>query len=110
MEASAYFMRNGLHYLITSGTMGYHSNLSEASVAKDWHGPYEIQVAPHAEDKSRSFNSQITSVFRHPGKKDLYIVLADRWIPKSSKTEEAFYTGEVYVRIHKKFRISLIRP
>lgn len=28
-----------------------------------------------------SFNSQITQIFKVPGKKDLYLVLADRWVP-----------------------------
>lgn len=28
------------------------------------------------------FHSQISSVFRVPGKKDLYIALADRWLPQ----------------------------
>jgi hypothetical protein len=35
----------------------------------------------HVGDESdTSFHSQISSVFKHPGKKDLYIALADRWI------------------------------
>ena len=29
-----------------------------------------------------SFHSQISSVFRHPGKKDVYIAMADRWLPR----------------------------
>ena len=29
-----------------------------------------------------SFHSQISSVFKVPGKKDLYIACADRWLPK----------------------------
>ncbi|MCE5260079.1 MAG: hypothetical protein LLG44_13630, partial [Chloroflexi bacterium] len=36
---------------------------------------------PHVNDPSESsFRSQITSVFRHPYKKELYIALADRWL------------------------------
>lgn len=105
-EAPAHFMRNGRHYLLTSGTTGYHSNPSEAAVAMDWHGPYEVQGNPHVNDASRtSFNSQISSVFRHPGKKDLYIAIADRWLPNLPETEgEAFATGEAYERTAKKFR------
>lgn len=38
---------------------------------------------PHVEDASNaSFNSQISQVFQVPGKKDLYIALADRWVPE----------------------------
>ncbi|MGN0404150.1 MAG: family 43 glycosylhydrolase [Bariatricus sp.] len=100
-EAPAHFMRNGLHYLLTSGTTGYHSNPTEAAVAQDWHGPYTVQGDPHVNDRSRtSFNSQITSVFRHPRKKDLYIALADRWRPELPEVEgEAFFTGEAYEEI-----------
>lgn len=100
-EAPAHFIRNGLHYLLTSGTSGYHPNPTEAAVGKDWHGPYTVQGDPHVNDQSRtSFNSQITSVFRHPGKKDLYIALADRWRPELPKVEgDKFYSGEGYEEI-----------
>ncbi len=81
-EAPAYFNRKGLHYLFTSGTTGYHPNPSEVACAKTFHGPWEVLGDPHPDDRSRtSYNSQITSVFKHPFKKDLYIALADRWIP-----------------------------
>ncbi|AIQ70318.1 family 43 glycosylhydrolase [Paenibacillus graminis] len=81
-EAPAYFFRKGQHYLFTSGTTGYHPNPSEVAKAKTFHGPWEVLGDPHPEDVSRtSYNSQITSVFKHPFKKDLYIALADRWMP-----------------------------
>lgn len=81
-EAPAYFYRKGLHYLFTSGTTGYHPNPSEVACAITFHGPWEVLGDPHPDDLSRtSYNSQITSVFKHPFKKDLYIALADRWIP-----------------------------
>lgn len=105
-EAPAHFIRKGLHYIITSGTTGYHPNPSEVAVSKLWHGPYTVQGDPHVNDKSRtSFNCQITSVFKHPKKKDLYIALGDRWLPNLAEEEgEDFYTGAAYVRIHKKFQ------
>lgn len=105
-EAPAHFMRKGLHYLITSGTTGYHPNPSEAAVSRLWHGPYEILGNPHAGDASlTSYNSQISSVFRHPGKKDLYIALADRWLPELPKTEgDGYWTGEAYKKTHRKFK------
>jgi hypothetical protein len=35
----------------------------------------------HPSDLTRtSFHSQVSSVFRHPAKQDLYIALADRWM------------------------------
>nr|WP_221401505.1 family 43 glycosylhydrolase [Paenibacillus phyllosphaerae] len=80
-EAPAHFYRNGLHYLVTSGTTGYFPNPSEVACSKLYHGPFEVLGDPHVGDESNtSFHSQICSVFKHPHKKDLYIALADRWI------------------------------
>ncbi len=50
-----------------------------------------------------SFHSQICSVFKVPGKKDLYIALADRWLPQlmdvtyeeTAKTFEAMFNPEL---------------
>ncbi|SMQ74012.1 family 43 glycosylhydrolase [Agreia sp. VKM Ac-1783] len=81
-EAPAYFARNRKHYLITSGTTGYYPNPSESAVAASYHGPYTTLGDPHPTDASRtSFHSQISSIFKHPGKRDLYIALGDRWLP-----------------------------
>ena len=81
-EAPAYFYRKSLHYLFTSGTTGYHPNPSEAACAELFHGPWRLLGNPHTDDPAKmSYNSQITSVFKHPHKKDLYIALADRWMP-----------------------------
>lgn len=82
-EAPAYFLRGYKHYLITSGTTGYCPNPSEVFVADTWHGPWTSLGNPHPSDKSdTSFHSQISSVFKVPGKKDLYITLGDRWLPE----------------------------
>lgn len=84
-EAPAYFRRGSSHYLITSGTSGYLPNPSEIAVADTYHGPWTVLGDPHPNDPTRtSFRSQISSVFRHPGKKDLYIALGDRWRPDLS--------------------------
>ena len=81
-EATAHFLRGGKHYLITSGTTGYLPNPSEAAVADTWHGPFRVLGNPHPGDESHtSFHSQISSVFKVEGKKDLFIAVADRWIP-----------------------------
>lgn len=94
-EAPAYFRRGRKHYLITSGTSGYYPNPSEAAVADTYHGPWTVLGDTHPSDVSRtSFRSQISSVFEHPGKKDLYIALGDRWLPRytedSSRAIAAF--------------------
>jgi len=81
-EATAHFMRGKRHYLITSGTTGYFPNPSEVAVGDTWHGPFTVQGDPHVGDASRtSFHSQISSVYKVAGKKDLYIAVADRWLP-----------------------------
>lgn len=98
-EAPAHFMRGGKHYLITSGTTGYHPNPSEVAVAESWHGPYAVQGDLHPSDRSRtSFGSQVSSVFKVPGKSDLYIAVADRWEPwlPEQEGEEAFQSGEAF--------------
>ena len=81
-EAPAYFRRNRQHYLLTSGTTGYYPNPSESAVAPSYHGPFTVLGDLHPSDESRtSFHSQISSVFEHPGKTDLFIAVADRWLP-----------------------------
>lgn len=80
-EAPCHFERDGKHYLFTSGMTGYIPNPSEVAVSDYPQGPYKLIGDPHIDDKScASFNSQISCVFKHP-EKDLYITLADRWVP-----------------------------
>lgn len=82
-EAPAHFTRGGRHYLITSGTTGYYPNPSRVAIADTYHGPWRFVNDPHPDDPSRtSHHSQVSSVFRHPDKQDLYIALADRWLPR----------------------------
>ncbi len=82
-EATAHFLRKNKHYLITSGTTGYMPNPSEVAIADSWHGEYCVLGNPHVMDESHtSYHSQISSVFKVPGKKDLYIACADRWLPE----------------------------
>ena len=94
-EAPAHFVRKGLHYLFTSGTTGYFPNPSEVACAKSYHGPWTVLGNPHPDDPTgTSFRSQISSVFKHPHKQDLYIALADRWLPQSAldgRTVQAWF-------------------
>jgi hypothetical protein len=81
-EAPAHFLKDGKHYLLTSGTTGYCPNPTEAFVADTWHGPWTSLGDPCVNDTTRtSFHSQFSSVFKVPGKKNLYIALGDRWMP-----------------------------
>ena len=95
-EATAHFIRQNKHYLLTSGTTGYYPNPSEIAIADTWHGPYTVLGDPHPADATRtSFHSQVSSVFKVPGKKDLYIALADRWIPQGTDTLDYNVYGPV---------------
>ncbi|HIS48034.1 MAG TPA: family 43 glycosylhydrolase [Candidatus Scybalocola faecigallinarum] len=97
-EATSHFLRKGKHYLITSGTTGYLPNPSEVAIADTWHGPYKVLGNPHPDDPTHtSFHSQISSVFKVPGKKDLYIACADRWLPN-----EMHRPYEVYAEMFEK--------
>jgi hypothetical protein len=83
-EAPTYFRRGGKHYLITSGTTHYFPNQSEVASAPSYHGPWTVLGDPHPGDKSHtSYRSQISCIFKHP-ERDLYIALADRWLPQLS--------------------------
>jgi len=105
-EAPAYFYRKGKHYLCTSGTTGYHPNPSEVAIAPSYHGPWTVLGNPHPEDRSAtSYNSQISSVFKHPFKKDLYIALADRWITNlPDLVGEGYEDGSQYGKTAELYR------
>jgi len=99
-EGITHFVRNGKHYILTSGMTGYIPNPSEIAMSGDWFGPFETLGNPHVDDAScASFNSQISSVFKHPKKKDLYIALADRWVP-GFKMHKGIYDAMVRVIGH----------
>ncbi|MEO5587920.1 MAG: family 43 glycosylhydrolase, partial [Novosphingobium sp.] len=98
-EAPAYFRRRGKHYMTSSGATGYFPNPSEVAVAGTYHGPFTVLGDLHPSDKSRtSFNSQISGIFKHPKKKDLYIALADRWSGPLAGPD--FESGRMSALIH----------
>lgn len=98
-EATAHFDRWGKHYLITSGTTGYLPNPSEVAIADSWHGPYEVLGNPHLHDETHtSYHSQISSVFKVPGKRDLYIACADRWLPEAMQLNYDQY-GSLFAKM-----------
>ena len=100
-EATAHFYRNGKHYLLTSGTTGYMPNPSEIAVADTWHGPFTVLGNPHRNDPTNtSFHSQVSSVFKVPGKKDLYIACADRWLPELMDLEYDTYKKVFELMFH----------
>lgn len=82
-EGVALFERNGKKYMLTSGMTGYVPNQSDVAVSSEWTSSFISVGDPYVGDTSlSSFNSQFSHVFKVPGKKDLYIALADRWVPE----------------------------
>ena len=89
-ESPAHFIRDGKHYMLTSGTTHYYPNESNAVRFSDPHGEYEDLGNPHPSDTSfTSFHSQICDVIKIPGKKDLYVAVADRWVPQAVGNDSA---------------------
>lgn len=81
-EAVALFERNGKKYMLTSGMSGYIPNKSDSAISDSWTEGFTSIGNPHPEDGTKSsYNSQISQIFKVPGKKDLYISIADRWVP-----------------------------
>ena len=100
-DATAHFVRDHKHYLLTSGTTGYFPNPSEVAVADTWHGPYTVLGDPCPGDESQtSWHSQVSSVFKVPGKKDLYIAIADRWLPNDMDWEYPVYARAFEKNFH----------
>lgn len=94
-EACTHFVYKEKHYLLTSGMIGYIPNPSEIAVSDTPLGPYEVLGNPHRDDSSSaSFNSQISYVFHDPEREDLYLVMADRWVPEYVVTKEKYESLE----------------
>jgi hypothetical protein len=104
-EAPAHFQVGSKHYVFSSGTTGYTSNPSEVAVFTDYHGAYEPLGDPHVNDSTASsFNSQITGVIRIPGKKNLWVALADRWEPFTTGTDFAKRTFVAKSKAYKNYK------
>jgi hypothetical protein len=103
-EAPAFFFRKGRHYLLTSGTTGYFPNPTEVALSFAYHGPWSPLGCLCPDDSScTSYNSQISSVFKHPEKEDLYIALGDRWISDfRDRNPTAYDSGSAYENVKNK--------
>ena len=81
-EAPALFEAKDRKYMITSGMTGYVPNKSDSAAADGWEDVFVSMGNPHVNDGTNaSFNSQISKIFKVEGKKDLFIAMADRWLP-----------------------------
>ena len=101
-EAPTHFVVDGRHYLFTSGTTGYYPNESQVARFDDAHGTYITLGNPHPSDTTRtSYFSQITDVVKIPGKRNLYVVVADRWMPQLMGTMNAEQITRQFAEQHK---------
>ena len=104
-EAPSHFYYKGRHYLFTSGTTGYVPNPSKVCVFDDPHGEYTDLGCPHINDKYEdSFASQIAAVLQIPGRDDLFIALADRWLPGLVGTDVPMRTVKSYAERYKEHK------
>ena len=81
-EAPATFVKDDNLYMVTSGTTAKFPNQSEIAVSNNGYmGEWKVLGDPFVGDeKKTSFDSQVSCIFKCPNKKNLYIVMADRWL------------------------------
>ena len=81
-EAPAIFKRNGTYWMITSGCTGWAPNAARMFSATDIMGPWTQYPNPCRGEKSEiTYGGQSTYILPVPGKKDLFIFMADIWRP-----------------------------
>ena len=103
-EAPAHFVRRGRHYMFTSGTTGYVPNPSQVCTFDQYHGEYADLGCPHVDDRWQdSFSSQIASVVKLPGR-NLYVALADRWLPQMANSDISMRTVKSYAERYKEHK------
>ena len=103
-EAPAHFQYRGRHYMFTSGTTGYVPNPSRVCVFDTMHGDYTDLGCPHMNDTLEdSFGSQIAAVVKIPGR-NLYVALADRWLPQLTGTDIPRRTVRSYADRYKEHK------
>lgn len=81
-EGVTVLRRGGKLWMLTSGMTGYVPNQSDSAVSEGYEQPFVPAGDPHVgDDTLSSFNSQISQCFKVPAKRDLYLAVADRWVP-----------------------------
>jgi hypothetical protein len=84
-EAPAIFKRNGIYYLIGSGTTGWAPNPARWFTARSIYGPWTYRGNPCIGPRSEiTFGGQSTYVLPLAGKKDAFIFMADKWTPNNA--------------------------
>ena len=88
MEAPAVFKRGGWYYFIGSGCTGWDPNAARSARTQDIMGEWEELGNPCVgEGADITFGAQSTYALKVEGMDDAYILLADRWRPKTPSTE-----------------------
>jgi hypothetical protein len=84
-EAPAIFKRNGIYYMVGSGTTGWAPNPARWFTAKSIYGPWTYRGNPcQGAGAEITFGGQSTYVLPVAGKKDAFIFMADKWTPKDA--------------------------
>ena len=84
-EAPAIFKHNGIYYLIGSGTTGWAPNPARWFSAKSIWGPWTYHGNPCVGKGAEiTFGGQSTYVLPVVSKKDAFIFMADKWMPKNA--------------------------
>ena len=82
-EAPAIFKKDGKYFMITSGCTGWEPNAARLFSAETIYGPWTEHPNPCVgDDANLSFHSQGTFILHVMSKKDVFIFMADRWIPR----------------------------
>ncbi|HEY3370790.1 MAG TPA: glycoside hydrolase family 43 protein [Prolixibacteraceae bacterium] len=84
MEGATLFKRKGKYYIIASDCTGWAPNAARSAVSDQLFGNWtELGNPCVGEDSELTFHSQSTFVLPVQGKKDLFIFMADRWMPEN---------------------------
>jgi beta-xylosidase len=82
-EAPAIFKKDGRYFMITSGCTGWEPNAARLFTADKIGGPWTQHPNPcTGKDAELTFHSQSTYIQAVQNKKDAFIFMADRWMPK----------------------------
>lgn len=82
-EGDAIFKREGKYYLIVSACTGWTPNAARSAVADSIWGPWKELGNPcRGPGAEKTFRAQSTCVFPVVGKKNAFILMADRWNTK----------------------------
>lgn len=83
-EAPTLLKKNGKYYMVTSGCTGWDPNAARLLVADHILGDWTLLPNPCVgKDAHLTFRSQGTHILPVQGKKDAFIFMADRWIPRN---------------------------